>query len=412
MQTALSILVDAASYGMVLFVISVGLSVTMGLMRVINLAHGAFAMIGGYIASYLTRDLGIDYGAAIALAVGATTLIGVPLERLLYRRLYGTRDPLAQVLLTIGITFMVIGIANFLLGPTLKTIPLPAELSGPVSIGFRTIAAHRLFVIAAGLAIALALWLLIERTSFGNPPARCGRQCGDGGCARRAHRNHLRGVVRDCRCARRAGRRARRRTLADRALLCAALHGDVPRRRLGWRRRFDSRRGAGGAAARAGRHHRKISLPGIRRLLLLPRGDRRRGGVPARLVRQGRAMNAPLNCPLKVPAVPPKRAVRRADLHTDATAVFVIAALTAIGWFAFPDDLAFASRVIATILFVLSLDLVTGYCGVATLGHSILFGAGAYAAGIANVHGVAEPLLLLGLGRAGRRRTPVCSRAP
>ena len=167
MQTVVGILTDALAYGMVLFIISIGLSVTMGLMKVVNLAHGAFAMIGGYLASYFTRGLGIGYEFAIILSVVATVIIAVPLERLLYRRIYGTVDPLVQVLMTIGITFVVIGVTNFLFGPTLKTIPLPGYISGPVDIGFRTLPAHRLFVVACGLATALGLWFLIERTDFG-----------------------------------------------------------------------------------------------------------------------------------------------------------------------------------------------------------------------------------------------------
>lgn len=166
MQTVLSIAVDALAYGMVLFVISIGLSVTMGLMRVVNLAHGAFAMIGGYIASYAARDLGLGYAAAVLLAVVGTVIISIPIERLLYRRIYGAPE-LTQVLMTIGITFCIIGIANYVFGPTLKTIPLPADLQGSVDLGFRTIGTHRIFAIACGLIVALALWYTIERTSFG-----------------------------------------------------------------------------------------------------------------------------------------------------------------------------------------------------------------------------------------------------
>ena len=167
MQTILSIAVDALAYGMVLFVISIGLSVTMGLMRVINLAHGAFAMVGGYLASYVARDLGLGYAPAILAAIVGTILIALPLEILLYRRIYGSTDPLTQVLMTIGVTFVVIGIANYAFGPTLKTIPLPAAISGPVDLGFRTIPAHRLFAIGCGAAVALGLWFLIEKTGFG-----------------------------------------------------------------------------------------------------------------------------------------------------------------------------------------------------------------------------------------------------
>ncbi|WP_230530932.1 branched-chain amino acid ABC transporter permease [Microvirga roseola] len=166
MQTILSIATDAFAYGMALFIICIGLSLTMGLMRVVNLAHGAFAMIAGYIASYAARDLGMGYGVAIFLAIIGTIIISIPLERLLYRRIYGSPE-LTQVLMTIGITFCVIGITNYFFGPTLKTIPLPEALAEPVDLGFRTIAAHRLFVMACGVAVAFGLWYLIERTTFG-----------------------------------------------------------------------------------------------------------------------------------------------------------------------------------------------------------------------------------------------------
>jgi len=166
MQTIFSIAIDALAFGMVLFVICIGLSLTMGLMRVVNLAHGAFAMIAGYIASYAVRDLGLGYAAAIVLAVVGTVVISIPLEHLLYRRIYG-RPELTQVLMTIGITFCVIGITNYFFGPTLKIIPLPHVLDQPVDMGFRTIAAHRLFVIVCGAVVAGGLWYLIERTSFG-----------------------------------------------------------------------------------------------------------------------------------------------------------------------------------------------------------------------------------------------------
>ncbi|MBC8129637.1 MAG: branched-chain amino acid ABC transporter permease [Rhizobiaceae bacterium] len=166
MQTALSIGVDALAYGMVLFVISIGLSLTMGLMRVVNLAHGAFAMIGGYIASWLGQSAGLPYPLVLLGAVAGTVLIAVPVERLLYRRIYG-KPELTQVLMTIGITFVVIGLTNYVFGPTLKTIPLPEMLRAPTDIGFRTVSTHRLFAIACGLGITVGLWFLMERTGFG-----------------------------------------------------------------------------------------------------------------------------------------------------------------------------------------------------------------------------------------------------
>lgn len=166
MQTILSVAIDALAYGMILFLISIGLSVTMGLMRVVNLAHGAFAMIGGYFASYAMSALGLGYGLAIVLAVTATVIIALPLERFLYRRIYGAPE-LTQVLMTIGVTFCIIGITNYLFGPTLKTVPLPPELAGSTDLGFRAISNHRLFAIACGLMVAAGLWLLFRRTGFG-----------------------------------------------------------------------------------------------------------------------------------------------------------------------------------------------------------------------------------------------------
>lgn len=167
MQTLLSISIDAVAFGMVLFIISIGLSVTMGLMRVINLAHGAFAMIGGYFTSYAILQMGLPYGAALLIAAAGTVLIAMPLEYLLYRRLYRTSNPLEQVLMTIGITFVIIGAANWYFGPTLKPIPLPEAISGATDIGFRSIPTHRLFVIACGAVVALLLHLLIDGTAFG-----------------------------------------------------------------------------------------------------------------------------------------------------------------------------------------------------------------------------------------------------
>lgn len=167
MQAILGIGLDGISYGMVLFIISIGLSIMMGLMRVVNLAHGAFAMIGGYLASYAMRDLGVNYAFAIVVAVIGAIVISLPFEILLYRRIYRKSDALTQILLTIGITFFIVGSVNFIFGPTLKPVPLPAVLSGPLDLGFRVIPAHRVFVIACGVAIALGLWLLVDKTEFG-----------------------------------------------------------------------------------------------------------------------------------------------------------------------------------------------------------------------------------------------------
>ncbi len=165
MQIA-NILIDGVSYGMVLFIISVGLSITMGLMRFINLAHGAFAMTGGYLAAWLVRVQGWPFLPGVVAAVVATGLLGALLERLVLQRLY-QRSELAQVLFTIGLTFLFVATANLLFGPEVQLIPLPVWLSGSVDLGLRTLPAQRLVVIAAGVVVLIASGWLLNHSRFG-----------------------------------------------------------------------------------------------------------------------------------------------------------------------------------------------------------------------------------------------------
>ncbi|KQW64959.1 branched-chain amino acid ABC transporter permease [Variovorax sp. Root411] len=166
MNTFLNILIDGLAYGMVLFVIAVGLSVTLGLMRFVNLSHGAFAMVGGYCAALLTREAQWSFWLAVPAAVLATALLGGVLEALVLRHLY-RRKELEQVLFTIGLSFVLIATTNVLVGPQVQMIPLPPLLAGSVDLGFRTLPAQRLLVIGAGCAVAaLAAWT-VTRTRFG-----------------------------------------------------------------------------------------------------------------------------------------------------------------------------------------------------------------------------------------------------
>lgn len=161
-----NILIDGLAYGMVLFVIAVGLSVTLGLMRFVNLSHGAFAMVGGYIAALLVREAQWSFWLAVPLAILATGLLGALLEALVLRHLYA-RSELEQVLFTIGLTFVLIAATNAIAGPQVQLIPLPPSLAGAVDLGFRTLPAQRLLVIGAGFAVAgLAAWV-VARTRFG-----------------------------------------------------------------------------------------------------------------------------------------------------------------------------------------------------------------------------------------------------
>jgi branched-chain amino acid transport system permease protein len=161
----LTILLDGVSYGMVLFIISVGLTITMGLMRLVNLSHGSFAMIGGYVAGYLTQQ-GVNFYLALMVAALVPGILGGMAEVTLFRPLY-RKGELAQVLLTIGIVFVVTAAITEIFGAFPYPVVFPDYLTKPVDIGFRTYPAYRLFLIGVGGAIALALWYLIESSLYG-----------------------------------------------------------------------------------------------------------------------------------------------------------------------------------------------------------------------------------------------------
>ena len=161
----LSVLLDGVAYGMILFIISVGLTVTMGLMRVVNLAHGAFAMIGGYLAAMMIES-GVPFFAAAIVAALAVGLLGAVAELALYRPLY-RRGELAQALMTFGLTFVAIAALTSIFGGNAKALPVPVFLSGLTDLGFTQYPTYRLFLIALGAVMALVLWLIIDRTLYG-----------------------------------------------------------------------------------------------------------------------------------------------------------------------------------------------------------------------------------------------------
>ncbi|HWD57363.1 MAG TPA: branched-chain amino acid ABC transporter permease, partial [Stellaceae bacterium] len=146
--------------------ISVGLSVTMGLMGFVNLAHGVFAMLGGYVMVRLTSRWGVPFLPALGAAAFATALVSLPLERLLYRRFYGGEE-LDQVLLTMGLVFVSVAGATFVWGPLTQQMAPPSWLAGQVDLGFRHFPAYRSFLILCGAVVVTALWLGLERTRFG-----------------------------------------------------------------------------------------------------------------------------------------------------------------------------------------------------------------------------------------------------
>jgi len=162
----IGVLFDGIAYGSLLFIISIGLSVTMGLMNFVNLAHGAFAMLGGYACVIAMTRLGMPFLASLPVAFVVSAAAGVVLERLLYRRLYRATH-LDQVLFSIGLIFMAIAGATWLFGSQQQPVALPEVLRGQVRLLGLDFGAYRLFLIVVVVAITLALTWLIERTRFG-----------------------------------------------------------------------------------------------------------------------------------------------------------------------------------------------------------------------------------------------------
>ena len=165
-STAFAIGFHGIAFAMVLYLISVGLSVTMGMMGFVNLAHGVFAMAGGYVVTGMMNEHGVPLALALAAATGMVALASLPVERLLYRRLYGG-DELDQVLLTMGLVFMSGAAAQYLVGPLQQPLRLPPGLAGGLRFGFGEVPAYDMLLIVVGAVLVTALWLGIERSRFG-----------------------------------------------------------------------------------------------------------------------------------------------------------------------------------------------------------------------------------------------------
>jgi branched-chain amino acid transport system permease protein len=161
-----SILLGGVAAGTVLFIVSVGLSVTMGLMGFVNLAHGAFAMFGGYIIVLAMNRAHFGFVAALASGFAATAALSVVLEQFLYRRLYRAGE-LDQVLMTIGLIFIFMAALTIAVGPQSQPLQLPPELGGQLNLGFVQYRTYSLFLIAVGFLIVCGLWLAFERTRIG-----------------------------------------------------------------------------------------------------------------------------------------------------------------------------------------------------------------------------------------------------
>lgn len=166
-MTLLTILFDGVAYGMLLFVLACGLAVTLGLMNFVNLAHGAFAMAGGYVCAILVNRSGLPFFAALPIAFVASAAFGALLERSLYRHLY-TRSHLDQVLFTIGLVFMSVTAVDYFMGSSQTFIHLPDYLQGQINLFGLGVGRYRLMIIVICGLLTVALQMILSRTRFGS----------------------------------------------------------------------------------------------------------------------------------------------------------------------------------------------------------------------------------------------------
>jgi branched-chain amino acid transport system permease protein len=162
-----TILFDGMAYGMLLFVLACGLAVTLGLMNFVNLAHGAFAMAGGYVTVVLMDKGGVPFVACLPIAFAAAAALGLVLERTLYVHMYG-RSPLEQVLFSIGLVFIAVAVTDYFMGSSQRNIQLPAWLQGRREVLGASIGIYRSFLIVLCGALAMALQLALMKTRFGS----------------------------------------------------------------------------------------------------------------------------------------------------------------------------------------------------------------------------------------------------
>lgn len=166
MSQFIVVLFDGFAYGMLLFILSVGLSVTLGLMNFTNLAHGAFAMLGGYICYWLVEFHGWNFFATLPVAFFVTAAIAAVMERLLFRRIYDAGE-LNQVLFTIGVVFATSAGMAYIFGTDVRSVDLPDFLVGATEIGGLRFASYRIFLVFVALLLTGGVVWALEYTRFG-----------------------------------------------------------------------------------------------------------------------------------------------------------------------------------------------------------------------------------------------------
>lgn len=389
LNAASTILLDGFAFAIVLFLISAGLSLTMGLMGFANLAHTAFAMAGGYISAALGNQFGVPFLATLPIAFVTVAIASVAFERVLYRPLYQASE-LDQVLMTFGLILMSVAVAIYFFGPLPPTTRIPHFLSGQVSLGFRDFPTYRLFLIGVGLALSLALWIGLERTQFGRS---------------------IRASVDNRKMAESVGINVDRLFVMAFALGSglAALGGALGNQLLPLSPTYAFEYlvivlivvSVGGMGSLKGTFVAAllIGIVDTAGKYLLPDV----GGFVVYLLT------------LAVLLVRPQGlfGVQASAAHASASlagpgpqrrwgVLDVLPWLVAISlYFLMGNNLSFLTHILIAILFVISLDLVMGYAGVLTIGQAAFFGLGAYASGILSArYGISDPILGLLFGAA------------
>jgi branched-chain amino acid transport system permease protein len=375
------VLFDGFAFGMLLFLLSVGLSVTLGMMNFINLAHCAFGMLGGYVAVTLVNGMGWPFLAALPMAFLAAAIVAVVLERLLYRRLYRASE-LDQVLLTIGITFMSVATAAYIYGTIQQPIQTPSYLRGSIPFLGLHLGTYRVFLVVTGLLVTLLLVATLEYTRFGArvraavDNQRMAAGLGINVEAAFAITFALGGRLRGLGGALAIGIVGLDHSIIRLSRVCAD-------RGLSGRARVHSRLVRRGLPARHQRYVRQVLLSRARRL--------------SDLSRDGGNSDVAAGGPVREAVMAPPAAATAPYLHLEAqtrwgvleTAFWVC---TLLPFLVFPSYLVLASQIAITGLFALSIDLVLGYAGIVTLGHAAFFGLGAYGAGLFAKFVWGEPL--------------------
>jgi branched-chain amino acid transport system permease protein len=172
MSSILTVLFNGVAYGFLLFIMSVGLSVTLGMMNFVNLAQASFSMFGGYVMVTAMQKFGVPFLASLPIVFIVVGALSIVVERLIFRHFYNT-DDLTQVLLTIGLVFMSIAIATYFWGGTYQRIDMPSWLTGQRDVLGLTLETYRIFLIAIGAAMAIVLVLGLERTQLGAMVRAC-----------------------------------------------------------------------------------------------------------------------------------------------------------------------------------------------------------------------------------------------